>query len=71
MHCKCTVLASVQPSSSALECKILKETDEVEFQQCIVCSSNGDMGLRGALGAGRSEQSSFASARKQGEWSVR
>ena len=62
MHGKCTVLASVQASSSALECKILKKTDEIEFQQCVVCSSNGDMGLRGALGAGRSEQSSFTSA---------
>ena len=62
MHGKCTVLASVQASSSALECKILKKTDEVEFQLCVVCSSNGDMGLRGARGGGRSVQSSFASA---------
>ena len=63
-------MASVQASSSALECKIPKETDKVEFQQHFVRSINGDMDLRGALGAGRSEQSSFASARKQGEWSV-
>ena len=63
-------MASVQASSSALECKIQKETGKVEFQQHLVCPCNGDMGFRGALGTGRSEQSTFASARKQGEWSM-
>ena len=67
MHGKCTVLASFQASLSALECKNLKETDEVEFQQYFVRSSNGDMGLRGALGPGG--QCNRPSP-VPGEWSV-
>ena len=47
MHGKCTVLASVQASSSALECKIPKETGKVEFQQHLVCPCNGNGLSRG------------------------